>query len=372
MDAEKLSIFWHEDVLLHDSGASANVPQLEVTERHPDSADRLRNMKSLLERGPLSDALTWCAGRHANHEELTRFHSPAYVEEIRHLSEVGQPVVLDRFFAISAGTWLAASAAAGCAIAAAESVLRQPGIAAALVRPPGHHAVADRGEGYCIFNNCGLAALAARTAGADRVAIVDWDAHHGNGAQSFFYRRADVLTLSLHVHTGSVRVDRSGGDGLATEIGDGDGLGATININFPPGTGDRGYRDAFDEIVRPALSAFRPDLIIGAMGQDASMNDANGRQCLTMRGFHQIGAKIRGCAERYSRGRLIFIEEGGYSLTYAPLCLYATLAGALGRPIELEDPVNYLPEDRWTHYRPALDDARTALRVCQDRSGTRA
>jgi acetoin utilization deacetylase AcuC-like enzyme len=365
MAAGQLIVYWHDDVLLHDAGSFFEVPGLEITESHPESPERLRNIRSFLARGPLGDAVSWRDGRHATDVELLRFHTAEYIDEIRRLSALGETVVVDGTFAVSGGTWRAATAAAGCAIAAMEAVMSDPGVAFALVRPPGHHAVASRGEGYCIFNNCGLAVVTALELGAERVAVVDWDAHHGNGVQSFFYARPDVLTISMHYHTGSIRIDRSGGDGLAGEIGEGPGVGSTINVDFPPGTGDLGYGEAMREIVGPALEAYRPDVIVGAMGQDASVAEGNGRQCLTMAGFHDIGARLADYAGRHANGRLVLVEEGGYSLTYAPMCAYATLAGAIGRPLELDDPASALPKDRWTHYRPALRDAQKALEACQ-------
>jgi acetoin utilization deacetylase AcuC-like enzyme len=228
--------------------------------------------------------------------------------------------------------------------------------AVALIRPPGHHATARRGEGYCIFNNAGLAALAALDAGAERVVIIDWDAHHGNGAQSFFYEDPRVLAISIHMHTGQIRLDRTGGDGLPSEIGAGFGTGTTLNVDLPYGVGDDGYARTFRQIIQPAVAAFAPSALICAMGQDAAMCEANGRQCLTMRGFHNIGASVSACADDCSNAGVTLIEEGGYSLSYAPLCLYATLAGVIGRDLAIDDPLNYLPLEE----PPGFDDAIAA------------
>jgi acetoin utilization deacetylase AcuC-like enzyme len=196
--------------------------------------------------------------------------------------------------------------------------------------------------GFCLLNNVAVTAavLAAR---GERVAIVDWDAHHGNGTQAGFYARGDVLTVSVHMDHGSWGPDHPETGGRE-ERGTGAGDGANLNVPLPYGAGDAALADALDRVVVPALRAFRPDAIVGACGQDASQFDPNARLNVSMAGFHRVGATLAAAADELTGGRLVLVQEGGYAQTYAALCLHETLAGASGRPPLLEDPLAYLPD----------------------------
>jgi acetoin utilization deacetylase AcuC-like enzyme len=366
--AEEVHVFWHDACLRHDTGAGVfdGGPSalISVPELHPENAERLLNMRGALARGPLADALRWRTAEPAPADELASWHDPAYVEEVHGLSEragaLGQAVhVLGQTY-VSGTTWVAACAAAGAARAAADAVLGgETRVAYALIRPPGHHAGPGTTDGYCFFNNSALAAQRARDRGAARVAIVDWDVHHGNGTQSGFYTRADVLTISLHMdHRAWGRNHEE--NGTPDEVGDGEGAGFNVNVALPYGVGDRGYAAAFDEVVLPALSAFAPDLIVGACGQDASQFDPNGRQCLTMAGFRVIGERLAAAADECCEGRLVLCQEGGYGRTYSALCVLETLAGILGRETGLRDPLAFLPDEEEAH-RGAIEATRAAL-----------
>jgi acetoin utilization deacetylase AcuC-like enzyme len=352
-----LDVFWHGDVLLHDTGAGVfDQPAsllLAEQEPHPENALRLRNMKSFLERGPLAAHIRWREGRRAEPTELAPVHEPAYVESIRTLCEQGGGTLTPTTL-VASGSWEAALAAAGTSLAATEAVLRgETELAFALVRPPGHHAQPAQADGYCLFDNVALAAELARARGVERVAVVDWDVHHGNGTQECFYGRADVLTISLHMPHGAWGPSHRQ-TGSASEVGRGEGAGFNVNVELPYGTGDRGYARALEEVVVPVVERFAPGLLVVACGQDASQLDPNGRQCLTMAGFRQLGATARQLADRHCGGRLVLVQEGGYAPSYAAFCLHATLEGVLGLGPSLEDPCAYLPED-------ALDRAGTAI-----------
>ena len=204
----------------------------------------------------------------------------------------------------------------------------------ALVRPPGHHALADQGMGFCIFGNTALAAMHARHArGLARVAIVDWDVHHGNGTQAAFWDDPTVLAISLHQddcfpgHSGTV--SERGGQGAH---------GSTINVPLPPGSGGDAYRLAFDEIVAPAIRAFAPDLICVASGLDASMYDPLARMCLFADDFRSLARRIRLLAEEVCAGRLVAIHEGGYSAEYVPFCGHAVIEELAGLEPMIDDP----------------------------------
>ncbi|MGH3039933.1 MAG: class II histone deacetylase [Gaiellaceae bacterium] len=358
-----IDLFWHEDALRHDTGSGVfeqpPSPLLDEQELHPENAVRIRNMKSILERGPLSAHIRRRHGRHADLEELRLVHEGDYVESIRDSCLSGSGI-LTWSTPVSTGSWDAALAAAGTTLVACEAVLTgETEVAYALVRPPGHHAQPARADGYCLFNNIALAAEHARRRGIDRVAILDWDVHHGNGTQECFYDRDDVLTVSLHMRHGAWS-DSHRQTGAPDELGDGAGTGFNVNVELPPGTGDGGYVRAFEEIVTPVVDRFAPDLLLVACGQDANQFDPNGRQCVSMEGFRRLGEATRSLAERRSGGRVVLAQEGGYARTYSAFCLHATFAGVLGVEGGLEDPCAYLPDDP-SHADRELASVKAAL-----------
>jgi len=358
-----LAVFWHPDVLLHDTGAgvfeAAASALMTSDELHPESAPRILNMKAILERGPLAASVTWEPVRLCAEDELRLVHSSEYLDELRRVSQDGARR-LSATTVLGRGSWPALLAAASAAIEAARAALAGPDrVTYALVRPPGHHAQPACADGYCFLNNVALAAEAALRLGARRVAIVDFDVHHGNGTQECFWTRSDVLTVSLHMDHGPWGPTHPQ-TGSVSEVGAGPGAGYNLNIPLPYGTGDAGYELAMRDLVAPVVAAFEPDLVLGAIGQDASQFDPNGRQTLTMRGFHTLGEILRSLADRSAGGRLALIQEGGYARSYAAFCLHATLAGALGVPSEIDDPLAYMP-DPGIGVAPAVRTARDAL-----------
>jgi acetoin utilization deacetylase AcuC-like enzyme len=202
----------------------------------------------------------------------------------------------------------------------------------AIGRRSGHHASRDTGYGFCIFNNVAVAAQAARRAGAERVAIVDIDAHHGNGTEAIFYDDPSVLTVSLHedrmfpIETGGA--DARGGAGAE---------GSNLNVPLAPGTGDAGYLYALDRLVIPALHAFAPDFLLVVAGVDASMYDPLSTLALTAGGFATVAERLIAVADEHCGGRAVFEQEGGYSPVYAPFCWLALLETLAGAP-RSEDP----------------------------------
>jgi acetoin utilization deacetylase AcuC-like enzyme len=237
-------------------------------------------------------------------------------------------------------------AAASAAMQAAQAAMARPALPTyALVRPPGHHAQPASADGYCFLNNAALAAETALRRGAQRVGIIDLDVHHGNGTQECFWGRPDVVTISLHMRHGSWGPHHPQ-TGAPDEIGDGDGAGRNVNVELPVGTGDEGYRRTWSRIVEPLLGTFEPGLLVIACGQDASQYDPNGRMCVSMEGFRDLGAAARRLADEYCDGRLVLVQEGGYGRTYSAFCMHATLEGVLGTGPLLDDPLAYLPDDR--------------------------
>jgi acetoin utilization deacetylase AcuC-like enzyme len=362
-EANRLDVFWHDDVLLHDTGRGVferpATPLLDEQEPHPENAGRIRNMKAILERGPLRTLVRFRDGRRATPDELELVHQASYLDSIRRLCEQGGGL-LTATTPVSRHSFDAARAAAGTALAALEAVLTRECLDAyALVRPPGHHAQPAQADGYCLLSNVALAAELARRRGVGRVAILDWDVHHGNGTQECFYQRADVLTVSVHMRHGAWG-DSHPQTGAPDEVGAGPGAGFNVNVELPPGTGDCGYARAMEEVAMPIVDAFGPQLILVAAGQDASQFDPNGRQCVTMAGFRALGASARALADRHCSGRLVLVQEGGYAPSYAAFCLHATLEGVLGLEPSLEDPCAYLPDDP-NRGREEIAAARAAL-----------
>jgi acetoin utilization deacetylase AcuC-like enzyme len=190
---------------------------------------------------------------------------------------------------------------------------------------------------------------------------VDWDVHHGNGTQTCFYDRGDVLTISVHMRHGSWGPSHPE-TGTPAEVGVGAGAGFNVNVELGLGAGDAVYAAAFDEIVLPLLRQYRPGLIVGACGQDASTFDPNGRQNVTMAGFYAIGRRMGDAAAELCNGSLVLVQEGGYARTYAAYCLHATLEGVLGLDPSLDDPLAFLPEDagRWDADLDGVRAAHTA------------
>ncbi|MFI9625906.1 hypothetical protein [Streptomyces sp. NPDC052042] len=363
---ETIHVFWDERVLDHDTGSgfweAAPSDLLAEQELHPENAARVRNMKAVLERGPAAEHLVWHPGRLATEDELTTVHTESYVEEVRALCEQGGTARhwLTSTTTIAPGSWEPLLAAAGTCLQAVDAVLDGVcGMAYALVRPPGHHAQPAQADGYCVFGHAALAAQRARDRGVDRVAVVDWDVHHGNGTQECFYDRPDVLTVSLHMAHGAWGSTHQQ-TGCPDELGRGTGLGHNINIELPVGSGDQAYANAIEQIVRPVLRQYRPGLIVAASGQDAATFDANGQHNVTMAGFHRIGTLLGELSRELTGGRLVLTQEGGYARSYAAYCLHATVEGLLGRQPGLADPIAYVPDDV-TRGDAALDRVRAAL-----------
>jgi acetoin utilization deacetylase AcuC-like enzyme len=346
---ETIHVFWHPDVLKHDMGPAAfeipPYPFLAVAEKHVEGPDRMRNMHSILARGPLKRHFKWHRGRKASREELLTFHTAAYLRDLETAAKAGGKWYTRTTY-FTPRSMHPVAVAAGTALAAADHVMAgKSEVAYALVRPPGHHAGPETADGYCFLNNTALAAQRARDHGAKRVAILDWDVHHGNGTQEGFYDRDDVLTVSFHMDHGAWHPKFHPQTGKADEVGRGRGRGFNVNVPLPMGTGDEGYLRAMREIVVPAVDAFRPEMIVVANGQDANQFDPNGRQLVTMAGFRALAGEARALARRHTGGRLIIVQEGGYQVTYAALCMHASIEGFLGLEPTIRDKIAFYPDD---------------------------
>ena len=205
----------------------------------------------------------------------------------------------------------------------------------ALVRPPGHHAERDTGRGFCIFANVAIAATHARQVrGLERVAVVDWDVHHGNGTEHAFYDDPSVLTISIHQDN-----NYPPNSGAMTDTGSGAGQGYNINVPLPAGSGVGAYVATFERVVAPALRNYRPELIIVASGLDASAMDPLASMMMTSDGYRKLTQVMLGVAHEVCGGRLVMCHEGGYSPAYVPFCGLAIMEELAGVRTELADPL---------------------------------
>ncbi|GAQ90673.1 Histone deacetylase complex catalytic component HDA1 [Klebsormidium nitens] len=310
-----LHVFWHDDCLKHNNGAGFfDMPQgtlpddfLEVKEPHPEGVDRLKNMRSVLKKGPISKHVQWHHGRTATAKQLLLFHKPDYIEKLEAAAKAadghGDSVIMAGGTVMNPGSYDAILAAAGTTLAALDCIVQGAGkVAYALVRPPGHHAQTDRADGYCFVNNAGVAVAQARQSGFDKIAVIDIDVHHGNGTQEGFYTSPDVLTISLHMDHGSWDEETHPQQGATSERGEGSGAGSNVNIPLPFGTGDKGYDYAMQELVELVVDRFAPNLIVVPLELDGSAFDPNGRQALTMAGYKRLGERIRDLAAKHAEG----------------------------------------------------------------------
>ncbi|MBB3331788.1 acetoin utilization deacetylase AcuC-like enzyme [Halomonas campaniensis] len=280
---------------------------LGVPWKYPEHPARLTAIRHFLELEPVT-GVTFEAGVAATREELARVHTLSYLDSIYQLR--GKSAWLDvDTTAVSPGSVEAAEVAAGTAIAAVEAVVKGRAESSfALVRPPGHHAEPVRARGFCLFNNVAVAAAHAHLAlGCERVMIVDWDAHHGNGTQDIFWADPDVLLVDIHRASPFYP-----GTGSLEEVGVGLGEGTNVNVPMPADAGDAAYLKAFREILVPAAEWFRPDLILVSAGFDPHSHDL--ALNVSYDGFAAMTGILQSLARQQCGGRLVFVLEGGYNL----------------------------------------------------------
>ncbi|TYH93596.1 hypothetical protein ES332_A13G264300v1 [Gossypium tomentosum] len=347
----RINVFWRDGMLNHDTGKGVfdtgmNPGFLEVLEKHPENSDRIRNIVSILSKGPISSYISWHSGSPATIHQLLSFHSQEYVDMLIEADKNGGNKEICCGTFLNPGSFNAALLAAGTTLSAMKYILDGYGeLAYALVRPPGHHAQPTQADGYCFFNNAGLAVQLALDSGCKKVLVLDIDVHYGNGTAEGFYRSDKVLTVSLHMNHGSWGPSHPQ-NGTVDELGEGEGFGYNLNVPLPNGSGDEGYGYAMREVVIPAVEKFEPDMMVLVIGQDSSAFDPNGRQCLTMDGYREIGRMVRRLADKHCGSRLLIVQEGGYHVTYSAYCVHATLEGVLDLPHRLlSDPIAYYPED---------------------------
>jgi len=311
---------------------------------HPEGPERAEVMEAVARRWRNRGGEV-VAPRQATHEQLARVHD---VDYLRRISETaGRAVALDQDTYTSPESHEIALLAAGAAIDAIERAMRgSHQTALALVRPPGHHAECDRAMGFCLYNNVAVAAAHARTIGRGRVAIVDFDVHHGNGTQHRFEDDPAVMYVSIH------QWPYYPGTGASDETGVGQGKGFTVNLPLEAGAADADYRLLFEEVVVPVLRQFKPDVLLVSAGFDAHERDPLASMRLTTASFGAMTSELRRVAEECCNGRMALVTEGGYDLR--------ALAASLDDVVEvLASPIS---EPQW----PKSDVAPDRGRACAD------
>ena len=294
---------------------------------HPEHPGRLEAISSRISAEGLAERCRRVAAREATREELSRVHTEEHIAMIAATAN-------REFEQLDPDTYTCRDSAAAARLAAGglidlvrevEHGRIQNGFA--LLRPPGHHAEADRAMGFCLFNNVALAARDALGNGANRILIVDWDLHHGNGTQRTFWDDPSVLYFSTH------QFPFYPGTGAIGEIGGGAGRGFTVNVPWPGGMGDAEYAAAFQRVLEPVATEFAPDLVLVSAGFDAAEGDPLGSMRVTSAGYAWMTSRLQSLAG----GRLVLALEGGYNLDAISRSAAACLRVLLGEPPPAED-----------------------------------
>jgi acetoin utilization deacetylase AcuC-like enzyme len=349
--------FWHttgEHALVMPVGSWTQPP---TAAGHAESAESKRRLKALLDVSGLTARLDHRSAPQATEEELLRVHDLSYIKKFKEVSDAGGGD-LGIFAPFGRGSYEIACLSAGLARQAMTDVLSGHNKNAyALSRPPGHHCLQEQSMGFCLLANIAIGIEAARAShGLEKVAVIDWDVHHGNGTQTIFYQRADVLTISLHQESCFPP-----GGGLVSERGEGAGAGYNMNIPLLPGGGHEAYLYALQRLVAPALRNYKPDLIVIASGLDANGVDPLARMLLHSESFREMTRLMLALAADLCNGRLVCVHEGGYAEAYVPFCGLALIETLAGERTEVEDPFLGLissqqPSERFNTFQKQLLD----------------
>lgn len=333
--------FWDEKCFWHFGGNYASVARVGGLVQPlaagglPENPETKRRLKNLMDVTGLSRALDMRSPGPATDEDLLRVHPRSYLKEFRALSDAdgGELGVRTPF---GAGAYEICAQSAGLACRAVEAVLAGSMTNAyALSRPPGHHCEPESPMGFCLMANIAIAIRKARASAPDlRVAVLDWDVHHGNGTETIFYDDPETLTISMHQEW-NFPLDRGG----VEDRGEGAGEGFNLNIPLAPGAGDDAMVHAWDRIVAPKLRDFEPDLIVVACGFDASEVDPLARLMAGAFTFRALTERTMELAKDLCGSKLVMVHEGGYSEVHVPFCGHAVLEALSGSTVTAPDPL---------------------------------
>jgi acetoin utilization deacetylase AcuC-like enzyme len=321
---------------------------------HPESPSRFSLLGAILRDAP-QGTVTHTEPVLAPAEIVARVHPRAYLDALQAACTDG-PGYLDPDTYVTPGSYEAALMAAGSTLQVLEAVMSGEAHSGfALVRPPGHHASATIPMGFCLLNNVAIAARHAQARGLDRIMIVDFDVHHGNGTQAIFIEDPSVLYVSTHqwgIYPGS---------GALGETGEGDGVGTTVNIPLPAYSGDKTFAAIADEILRPLSRRFKPDLLLVSAGFDGHWRDPLAQFGLTSAGYYYLAAVLQSIAQDQSGGKALFVLEGGYDPLALAAGVRAVCHALLGLP-QAEDPLGpsaYVEPD----FKPLLEKVKAVHRL---------
>jgi acetoin utilization deacetylase AcuC-like enzyme len=305
---------------------------------HPEAPRRLERIIATLDKHGVLGRLELLAPHAVTREALLRVHSERHVKHVQHVAERGGGY-LDPDTYVSPRSFEAALMASGGLVRAVEAVLAdEVANAFALVRPPGHHATAERAMGFCLFNNVAIAALAALAEHPmERIFVADFDVHHGNGTQDILGDNPDAFFFSTHQYP------YYPGTGARTEIGRGAGRGTVLNVPLPPRVGDNGYAHVYEELVWPLAERFAPDLMLVSAGYDGHWDDPLAHMSLSLGGYASIQRELVKMADRLCGGRIVFTLEGGYHLEALAYGVLNAVHALLGEEDTVVDPLGPSP-----------------------------
>ncbi len=353
-----IALVYHEDYLKHDTGEqiySFAGEQTVTVGPEFENHLRLRYIKDILDKSGLLAHMKQFRPNPATEQDLLRVHTKRHIDNMVAISSQGGRLFGPEAYGCSISEEIARLSAGG-ALQAVDIAMNddEPNQAYALIRPPGHHASSDQAMGFCLYNNVAIAArYAQETYGLERVAIVDWDVHHGNGTQEIFYQDPSVLCISLHEYAYFPTYM-----GFVDEVGEGKGTGYNVNIPLPSATGDAGYMHAIEQLVLPILTEYKPQLLLISAGQDPNGLDPLGRMMLMRPGFRSMAKALRELAEQICGGRLVVLQEGGYSLPYLPIATLGIFEGLMDHEVVFHDP-HVIPN------RPVNPELLEAVEACR-------
>ena len=352
-----LRIYHDPRCLLHANGPG-----------HPERAERITAVLGRVEETDYGVECRVVAPDPAERAAIERVHAGSFIDEVA-ASASRELTRFDPDTSANRHSWLAARLSAGGAIAATRAAIAGEAVYSfAMGRPPGHHAFGDRAMGFCLLNSAAIAAADALAAGLDRVAIVDWDVHHGNGTERVFYDRPDVLYVSIH------QAAHYPGTGDSRDVGRGAGAGYTVNVPLPAGSGEGEYLRAIDELVLPVLERYRPQLLIVSAGFDAHERDPLAGMLLRAESYRRITTRLRAFADLRAERRIVHLLEGGYdlvALSDGVDAVLRSLAAVASGDAETEEPDDATARSG-TAARlatAALDETRAALGPYWDLGG---